>query len=265
MRGIPRTKTEIPWPRGLGDVHDGHVITREQAIRRVAERLAVESRQVPRSERAFYTVGEARDLGFGWLVDHNVREWPGGRPYPGYWVGGGAHLVDAETGTLFFVPGFHLGTDDWMEGFLIRYKGRVIPDAIEVRVREVLLADGRLAALRELRRLAPALRIDGARAYIDVLQNGGHPPRLLPVPPSHVGQLDPVPADFDPAEFAHMWTTERDDWYIAMTRTGGALPIHRGTSDSALLICDDRTANAVIAHMVEAGVEVVIVDDASAS
>lgn len=187
--------------------------------------------------------------------------WPSGEPYEGDRVGEGAYLVDGETGTLYFVPAVDVVADGWIDGFLIHCKGRHVPDAVELRVRDVLASDGRMAALRELRKLAPALRIEGVRAYLDALEADEYPPRLLPAPPGLVGQMEPPPREFDLAEYAHMWTAERDDWYVSMTRRGGALPVHRGARESVALICDDRVAATVVAHMIEAGVEVVLAGD----
>lgn len=216
--------------------HDAEMITRDRAVALAAERLA----RVTTDATA--GVGEARDLEFGWLVR----------------IERGAYLVDAETEHVYFVPMADLLADDWAEDFLVRCKGRHVPDAIERRIHELLESVGRLAALRELRNLAPAFQLVEARDYVDALASGSHPPRLLAPLHSGVGLVHPLPEDVS-REYASMWTTERDDWYLATTRGDRlALPVHRGEPQSMLTICDDAVNASVVASMLEAGIEVVV-------
>ncbi|MEU8135821.1 hypothetical protein [Streptodolium elevatio] len=159
---------------------------------------------------------------------------------------------------LYFVPAVDLADDAWIDGFLFHHTRRHVPDALETRIRDVLAAGGRMTALRELRRLAPAFDLERARGYVDALENRAAPPRVLPPPSIQVGQLDPPTAGLN--EYAHMWTTDRDQWYLSTLPGHVAIPIHRvhrGAEESALVICDDRLAAAVVAHMAEAGVEMV--------
>jgi hypothetical protein len=242
------------------------VITREQAVSIVAARLAVLSALVSRDgESVSFAVAEVRDLGIGWLVHREACAWPSGEPYSGRRFDEGVYLVDADSGALFFVPAVALTADDWIDAFLIRYKGRHVPDAVELRIRSILAAGGRIAAMRELRRTARELSIEETRAYIDAIESGCHPRRLLPAPPCPVGPLDPVPAGFDAATCMEMWTTERAQWYLAMLPCGTAVPIRRGDPGVTAMICDNKAADTVNAHMLEAGVDVVALGESRPS
>ncbi|MFI5527632.1 hypothetical protein ACIA8O_03645 [Kitasatospora sp. NPDC051853] len=60
----------------------------------------------------------------------------------------------------------------------------------------------------------------------------------------------------DLADYADLWTTDRDHWQLERTATG-YLPLNKGPNPYYLLTCHEELAEQIVARMLAAGVEVV--------
>ncbi|MCF2525796.1 hypothetical protein [Yinghuangia soli] len=230
--------------------------TREQALAAVDALTARDSRRWSRPGAPISVERhEVEQHRFGWLVSYGSHVPTDDRsPVAG---GFGKYLVEYGSGRIFHVGGVPSMADDWEDDYVVRLQGRHVPDEFETAARAALAVGGRMAALRELRRMAPRLTITEAKSYVDVLEAGGEPPRLAPLPERRLLLVEPLNSDVDVSGHEEMWTTERDDWYLAATYAGGVLlPVNR-VDGMACLICDEEVADRVIAHMLRAGVEVV--------
>ncbi|WP_431676053.1 YrhB domain-containing protein [Kitasatospora sp. KL5] len=133
-----------------------------------------------------FTVDERE---FGWLVVCQSREYVRTRDPRHALAGLGPFLVDGLDGSLHHIP-VSTYLDDWEHLYRHDVRGLPRPDPVAERIREVLAARGRVAAMRELRRDAPGLVLAEARAYVDALQAGAAPdPKLA----ARTAAPDPCP------------------------------------------------------------------------
>jgi hypothetical protein len=97
-------------------------------------------------------------------------------------VGNAPYLVDKEDGSLHRIPVVDAITGAWENDYLTHVKGQHLPgpvDALHDEVRSITGTQGRVHALRLLRRRVPSLSIRDATAYADALTASLSPPADL--------------------------------------------------------------------------------------
>ncbi|MFC5665961.1 hypothetical protein ACFP3U_23660 [Kitasatospora misakiensis] len=83
---------------------------------------------------------------------------------------------DGEDGRIYQIPGETFRTEDWQAMFREQFKGIRRPDELVESTRAALQEGGQIAAVRHLRRCAPALNLSQAREYALAVQREGYPP-----------------------------------------------------------------------------------------
>ncbi|MFD0265897.1 hypothetical protein ACFVGY_04770 [Streptomyces sp. NPDC127106] len=127
----------------------------------------------------------------GWLVFWRSTERPR-RGMTGTSVGG-HYLVDRYDGSIHFVPAVRWDDDGWEDQYLLEAKGLRRPDPLAAAVRALVQSAGTVAAMGHLRKKAPRLGLQDAKAYVAAVRDGAEPPeelaaltreeRLQPLPP----------------------------------------------------------------------------------
>ncbi|MFH8379917.1 YrhB domain-containing protein [Kitasatospora sp. NPDC018058] len=154
------------------------MISRERAVELVESLLERErpnwawARLIPKL--AVYAV-EERPV--GWLVHWTSAEGARNPALRGNLLGG-PYLVDREDGSIHFVPGTRW-TDDWEEDYLWQVKGIRVPDPLAASVRHLADSVGTAAAMRHLRKQAPRMSLQEAKAYVTIVRDGTEPPEDL--------------------------------------------------------------------------------------
>ncbi|MCX5015026.1 YrhB family protein [Streptomyces sp. NBC_00555] len=154
------------------------MISKERAVELVESLLARErrtwawARLVP--NLAVYHV-EERSV--GWLVYWSSAEFvrnPDRRSN----LLGGPYLVDREDGSIHFVLGT-AWTEDWEELYLWQVKGIRAADPLAAAVRRLSDSAGTAAAMQHLRKQAPRISLQEAKAYVTIVRDGNQPPEEL--------------------------------------------------------------------------------------
>ncbi|MFD8708625.1 YrhB domain-containing protein [Kitasatospora sp. NPDC059648] len=177
------------------------MISRERAVDLVESLLERErptwawARLIP--ELAVYAV-EERSV--GWLVYWTSAEGARNPALRGNLLGG-PFLVDREDGSIHFVSGTDW-SESWEELYLWQVKGIRAPDPLAAEVRRIADAVGAAGAMQHLRRQAPRMSLQEAKAYVTIVRDGSEPPEELasltrkpdPWPPGPIETLaGPVP------------------------------------------------------------------------
>ncbi|MEV0189817.1 YrhB domain-containing protein [Kitasatospora purpeofusca] len=155
------------------------MISRERAVELVESYLAAMTWPGggPAPEVAVYAVEEHS---VGWLAFWDTAAFARTGDARSGFGGGGSHvLVDREDGSLHFVPNARDGDDGWEEHYLLQVKGFRRPDPLAAEVRALLRSAGAVAAMGHLRKRAPALSLQQARAYLTAVREGAEPPEEL--------------------------------------------------------------------------------------
>ncbi|MFD7625925.1 hypothetical protein ACFV7Q_07745 [Streptomyces sp. NPDC059851] len=155
------------------------MITKERAVELVESFLAEE---LPRWRWAgspptpeLYHV-EERPV--GWLVFWRSAEQARRPVMTGSFVGG-HYLVDRYDGSIHHVPAVWWDDEDWEDQYLLQVKGTRRPDPLAAAVRALVRSAGAVAAMGHLRKHAPRLGLQGARAYVAAVRDGAEPPEEL--------------------------------------------------------------------------------------
>ncbi|SDN68355.1 Immunity protein 35 [Streptomyces wuyuanensis] len=160
------------------------MIEREFAIKLVAAQLEREYR----NEMAVYgrsvgvSVAHVEEHDLCWIVSWQSDEYLRTRDHRHALVGNGPYLVDKADGSLHQIGVVDAVTGAWEREYLARIKRQAAPgpvDALHEEVRAAALAQGRVDALRLLRRRVPALRISDAKVYVAALLADADPPAEL--------------------------------------------------------------------------------------
>lgn len=171
-------------------MEDGGVISKERAVELVESLLARErptwawARLIP--DLAVYHVEERA---VGWLVHWSSAEYAR-NPDRHTNLLGGPYLVDREDGSIHFVPGT-AWTEDWEELYLWQVKGIRAPDALAAAVRRLADSVGTAPAMQHLRKQAPRMSLQEARAYVTIVRDGSEPPEELASLTREPGPWDP--------------------------------------------------------------------------
>ncbi|MFJ8431063.1 hypothetical protein ACIQ9P_07145 [Kitasatospora sp. NPDC094019] len=165
-------------------------ISREKAVELVSALLAENRGNGP--ELAVIGINPTP---VGWVVAWNSARYALDPRTANLLVGGGPYLVDGDDGSVFRIPGETFRVYDWQAMFRERFKGVGPPDALLESVRELALSDGRLAALRLLRKEAPSLDIARAREYVGAVMEGREPPAETLAATRKVESFSPLPIE----------------------------------------------------------------------
>jgi hypothetical protein len=95
-------------------------------------------------------------------------------------VGGHSHnLVDRHDGSIHYVPAVWWEEEGWEEQYLMQIKGIRLPDPLASAVRALVHSAGVVAATSHLRKRAPRLSLQEAKAYVTTVRDGAEPPEEL--------------------------------------------------------------------------------------
>jgi hypothetical protein len=156
-------------------VSEAEMITRERAIELVESLLVREGRAGAR-ELAVHRVEEHT---VGWLVFWNTREYARSRDPKDSLVGIGPYLVDRQDGSIHHIPATTWVAEDWQALYLRQIKGIRPPDPLTPSVRALVDSSRIVAAMSHLRKQAPHLSPQQARAYVAAVRHGAEPPEEL--------------------------------------------------------------------------------------
>ncbi|GGV48302.1 hypothetical protein GCM10010495_77630 [Kitasatospora herbaricolor] len=111
----------------------------------------------------------------GWLVFWNTAEYARSRDLNDNLVGSGPYLVDRQDGSIHHIPATTWVAEDWEDLYLRQIKGIRQPDPLASSVGALVESTGVVAAMRHLRKHAPRLRPQEARAYVTAVRDGAEP------------------------------------------------------------------------------------------
>ncbi|MFF2045675.1 hypothetical protein ACFVVX_35170 [Kitasatospora sp. NPDC058170] len=159
---------------------DESVIAKERAVELVESFLAGERLTWPWSGPVpELAVCQVEEHSVGWLVFWNVAESARTRDTRGGDLVSGHYLVDRYDGSIHYVPGAGWLDEGWEEDYLLRTKGIRRPDPLASAVRGLVASAGVVAAMGHLRRKAPRLSLQQAKAYVTAVRDGAEPPEEL--------------------------------------------------------------------------------------
>ncbi|MCX4586276.1 hypothetical protein [Streptomyces sp. NBC_01481] len=155
------------------------MISRECAVELVESFLAIE---LPtwqwRGPAPTPDVYHVQERVVGWLVFWRSAEQARARDVRGSFVGGHC-LVDRHDGSIHYVPAVWWEDEGWEEQYLLQTKGIRRPDPLASAVRALVRSAGVVAAMSHLRKHAPRLSLQEAKAYVTTVRDGGEPPEAL--------------------------------------------------------------------------------------
>jgi len=159
-------------------VKDEIVIFKERAVELVESFLARERLtwpwRGPVPELAVYCVEEHT---VGWLVFWSTAEYARTRDVRTTLIG--QYLVDRHDGSIHHVPAAGWLDEGWEEDYLLQTKGIRPPDPLASAVRALVHSAGVVAAMSHLRKQAPRLSLQEAKAYVTTVRDGAEPPEEL--------------------------------------------------------------------------------------
>ncbi|GAA1623482.1 hypothetical protein GCM10009733_020140 [Nonomuraea maheshkhaliensis] len=161
---------------------NGSMIDREHAVRLIEELLRADRETVDRHGQVIpLAITRVTEHRLGWIVSYQSQAYLRSGSTSDLLAGNGPYLVDRHDGSIHLIPVTDYVAGLWEEDYEQRIKliGSVendphsdIPFATEVRE---ALADGRIAAIRLLRRCAPGLNMVQASDYVAAVGSGKRP------------------------------------------------------------------------------------------
>lgn len=153
------------------------MVTKERAVQLVEGLLSSEQQESPWLPEA--AVCDVREHALGWLVTWQSVEYIRSRDLEEMLVGHGPYLVDRQDGSIHHIPVTTYRGVDWERLYLQQVRGARPPDPLIAAVRAFVQSDGTIAAMRHLRKQAPLLTPQQAKAYVMALREGVEPPEEL--------------------------------------------------------------------------------------
>ncbi|MFC5825198.1 YrhB domain-containing protein [Nonomuraea insulae] len=158
------------------------MIDREHAVRLIEELLRADRETVDRHGHAIpLTITRVTEHRLGWIVSYQSQAYLRSGSISDLLGGNGPYLVDRHDGSIHLIPVTDYVAGLWEEDYEQHIKPigsvendprRDIPFATEVRA---ALGDGRVAAIRLLRRRAPILNMAQASDYVVAIGTGERP------------------------------------------------------------------------------------------
>lgn len=168
---------------GLGFIDDERVIDRDRAVRLVEEVLRAEERDfAERGHPVTLAISKVTEHRLGWIIDSQSGSYLRSGNVGDMLGGGGPYLVDRHDGSIHHIPITTYVCGLWEEDYEQRIKPtgaaeadphRGTPFAAEIR--EALEQEGRVAAIRLLRRCAPSVNMAQANDYVAAIAAGERP------------------------------------------------------------------------------------------
>lgn len=124
-------------------------------------------------------VCDVREHALGWLLVWQSVEYIRSRDIGKMLVGHGPYLVDRQDGSIHHIPATTYVADAWEDLYLQQIKGVRPPDPLVAAVEALVHSEGTMAAMRHLRKQAPLLGLQQAKAYVMALRDGDEPPEEL--------------------------------------------------------------------------------------
>ncbi|MFI5951436.1 YrhB domain-containing protein [Micromonospora chalcea] len=155
------------------------MITRQRAVALVEALLIRQRREGRLADVPEVAVSGVEEHALGWLVVWQSVEYLRSGDFGKMLVGHGPYFVDAVDGSIHHIPVALCGSNRWAELYLRQHRGVGPPDPLLVEVRAVLQGEGRMAALRYVRRQAPRMGLRAAKAYVDAVSEGDEPSECL--------------------------------------------------------------------------------------
>ncbi|MGW4894870.1 YrhB domain-containing protein [Kitasatospora sp. NPDC004240] len=174
------------------------MVTEERAVELVEALLSRQRQESPWMARGpEVAVLDVQEHALGWLVTWQSVEYVRGGGFETMLVGHGPYLVDRQDGSIHHIPVTTFVRPDWADLYLQQIKGVRPPDPLIAAARALLRSDGTMAAMRHLRREAPLLGPQQAKAYVMAVRDGKEPPKDLlgltrtpdPCPPLPISTL----------------------------------------------------------------------------
>ncbi|MEU6669822.1 hypothetical protein [Streptomyces sp. NPDC046727] len=155
------------------------MISKERAVELIESFLARELPTQPwKGSPPTPDIYHVEERTVGWLVFWRSAEQARARDMRGSFVGG-HYLVDRHDGSIHYVPAVWWEDEGWEEQYLLQTKGIRPPDPLASTVRALLHSAGVVAAMSHLRKQAPRLNLQQAKAYVTTVQDGAEPPEEL--------------------------------------------------------------------------------------
>ncbi|MFF7789499.1 YrhB domain-containing protein [Streptomyces sp. NPDC007991] len=156
------------------------MVTKERAVQLVKALLQRQRRESPWMARLpELAVCDVKENALGWLVVWQSVGYIRSRDIGKMLVGHGPYLVDRQDGSIHHIPATTYATDAWEDLYLQQIRGVRPPDPLVAAVEALVHSEGTMAAMRHLRKQAPLLGLQQAKAYVMALRDGDVPPEEL--------------------------------------------------------------------------------------
>ncbi|MET9919596.1 YrhB domain-containing protein [Streptomyces sp. NPDC006435] len=156
------------------------MVIKERAVELVEALLSRERQESPwMAQLPELAVLDVEEHALGWLVFWQSVEYIRSRDAEKMLVGHGPYLVDRQDGSIHHIPVTTFVGEGWEELYLQQVKGVRPPDPLITDVLELVHSDGTMAAIRHLRKQAPLLGPQQAKAYVTAVRDGNEPPEEL--------------------------------------------------------------------------------------
>ncbi|WP_433178767.1 YrhB domain-containing protein [Actinoallomurus sp. CA-150999] len=163
------------------------MIDRDRAVRLVEELLRAQEREsAERSQPVTLAISEVTEHRLGWIISSQSEAYLRSGNVSDMLVGGGPYLVDRHDGSIHHIPVTDYVRGLWEEDYEQRIKPTGAADAdphpgipFATEVREALEQEGRVTAIRLLRRCAPSVNMAQANDYVAAIAAGERPPAGL--------------------------------------------------------------------------------------
>ncbi|MFD0273424.1 YrhB domain-containing protein [Kitasatospora sp. NPDC127111] len=155
------------------------MISKERAVELAESLLAREQMTWPWSPVPELAIHSVEEYSVGWVFYWDTAEFARtGDARLGF--GSSSHyLVDRHDGSIHFVPAVRGLDEGWEDDYLWQTRGVRPPDPLAAAVRELVRSAGVVAAMSHLRKEAPRLSLQQAKAYVAVVRDGAEPPEDL--------------------------------------------------------------------------------------
>ncbi|GLY80831.1 YrhB domain-containing protein [Actinoallomurus iriomotensis] len=159
------------------------MIDRDRAVRLVEELLRAEEREfAERGRPVTLAICKVTEHRLGWIIDSQSAAYVHSGDVGAMLVGGGPYLVDRHDGSVHRIPATDYVGGLWEEDYEQRIKPTGAAEADPLRgtpfateIRKALEQEGRVAAIRRLRRCAPGVNMAQANDYVAAIAAGERP------------------------------------------------------------------------------------------
>ncbi|MFF7307386.1 YrhB domain-containing protein [Streptomyces sp. NPDC008137] len=156
------------------------MVTKERAVQLVKALLSRQRQESPWMARLpELAVCDVKEHVLGWLVVGQSVEYIRSRDIGKMLVGHGPYLVDRQDGSIHHIPATTYVAGVWEDLYLQEIRGVRPPDPLVAAVEALVHSEGTMAAMRHLRKQAPLLGLQQAKAYVMALRDGDEPPEEL--------------------------------------------------------------------------------------